>query len=195
MSRYVTQKGPDDITWFVDADGVADNAKVVTQWCTYFGDPGMFDWCSKQQTQSRSSWKSEVKASQAGTIDAVHKEQGSSAMGFTFTMPSPVCQDNGDAIAMFKLGKNYSRTRQIFKPVNVLMDAYDQICYNSWVCTKYMKGDLFNKVHQPANHQRLVIATCTEMSTGKVEMLQDKGDMFEVDGWLQRAMKEIAVAA
>jgi hypothetical protein len=56
-----------------------------------------------------------------------------------------------------------------------------------------MKGDLFNKVHQPADHERLVIAN--GLSPAKVETLPDKGEKFEVDGWLEKVMKEKAIAA
>jgi hypothetical protein len=187
----------DEMTWFVDADWAGDkqDAKSVTGWCTHFGDSGMFDWCSKQQTcVSQSSCESEVTASQAGTNDALHKRQGLSAMGFTFTKPSPICQDNGGAIAMCKSDKHHSRTRHFRVHVNVLRDAYNKrICYYPWVPTKYMKGDLFNKVHQPADHERLVIAN--GLSAARVETLPDKGEKFEVDGWLERVMKEKAAAA
>ena len=104
----------DCMTWFVDADWAADkeNAKSVTGWCAHFGDSGMYDWCAKQQTcVSQSSCESEVTASQAGTNDALHKRQGLSAMSFTFTKPSAICQDNGGAIAMCKSDKHHSRTR------------------------------------------------------------------------------------
>ena len=63
----------DCLVWFVDADWAADkeSAKSVTGWCTHFGNSGMFDWCSKQQTcVSQSSCESEVTASQSGTNDA-----------------------------------------------------------------------------------------------------------------------------
>ena len=56
----------DCLVWFVDADWAADreNAKSVTGWCTHFGNSGMFDWCSKQQTcVSQSSCESEVTCS------------------------------------------------------------------------------------------------------------------------------------
>ena len=187
----------DCMTWFVDADWAADkeNAKSVTGWCTHFGDSGMFDWCSKQQTcVSQSSCESEVTASQAGTNDALHKRQGLSVMGFTFTKPSPICQDNGGAIAMCKSDKHHSRTRHFRVHVNVLRDAYNRrICYYPWIPTAHMKGDLFNKIHQPADHERLVIAN--GISAARVDTLPDKGDKFEVDGWLDRVMKEKAIAA
>ena len=56
-----------------------------------------------------------------------------------------------------------------------------------------MKGDLFNKTHPPADHEILVAAN--GLSGARVETLPDKGDKFEVDGWLQRVMEEKAVAA
>ena len=78
--------------------------------------------------------------------------------------------------------------------VNVLRDAYNKrICYYPWVPTKYMKGDLFNKTHPPIDHERLVAAN--GLSGARVGTLPDKGDKFEVDGWLQRVMEEKAVAA
>ena len=56
-----------------------------------------------------------------------------------------------------------------------------------------MKGDLFNKTHQPADHERLVKAN--GMSADRVGTLPDKGEVFEVDGWLERVMEQKAVAA
>jgi hypothetical protein len=187
----------DCLVWFVDADWAADreSAKSVTGWCTHFGDSGMFDWCSKQQTcVSQSSCESEVTASQAGTNDALHKRQGLSAMGFTFSKPSPICQDNAGAIAMCKSDKHHSRTRHFRVHVNVLRDAYNRrICYYPWVPTKLMKGDLFNKTHQPADHVRLVEAN--GMTSNRVETLPEKGEKFEVDGWLEKVAEEKAKVA
>lgn len=54
-----------------------------------------------------------------------------------------------------------------------------------------MKGDMFNKVYQPVDRERLFIDTCNKTSTGKVELLQGKGKKFIVDGWLKRVMKGI----
>ena len=50
-----------------------------------------------------------------------------------------------------------------------------------------MKGDLFNKIHVPAAHERLCEAN--QICNGRIESLPDKGPSFEVDGWIEKWAK------
>ena len=78
--------------------------------------------------------------------------------------------------------------------MHIARGAYNQrACCYSWVPIKYKKGDMFNNGHQPADNERLVIAD--GVSASNVEMLWDKDERFNNDGWLEKVMEENAAAA
>ena len=68
-----------------------------------------------------------------------------------------MCQDNDSAIALCKNDKHHSRTRHFRMTTHFLKNCFMRrvSCY-PWVPTKYMKGDLFNKLHPPGKHQELL---------------------------------------
>jgi hypothetical protein len=160
-SKEKLKKGTnlDCLTYYADADLAGDKrtSKSYSGYCVHLGESGMFDWKSKKQTcVCQSSCESEVYCSKVCTCHAIWMRNGLSYMGFTFTQPTPICQDNRAAIALCKSDKHHSRTRHFRMHIATLKDNLNKrvTCY-PWVPTKFMKGDLFNKIHAAGPHAEL----------------------------------------
>ena len=148
------------LTYYADADlaGCKDSSKSTSGYCSFLGDTGIWDWKSKKDSViSQSSCESETRANKIATISVIHMREALAYMSFTFSRPTPVCQDNASAIALCKNDKHHSRTRHFRMTTHFLKNCFMRrvTCY-PWVPTKYMKGDLFNKLHPPAKHQELL---------------------------------------
>ena len=178
----------DCLTLFADADlgGCPQTAKSYSGWCAHLGNSGMFDFKTKKQTcVAQSSCESETMCNKSATCDVVWYRGGLEHVGFTFSKPTPVCQDNRSAIALCKSDKHHSRTRHFRLHVNFLKDSHSKgIAYYPWVPSVYMRGDLFNKVHGPARHEQLCYQN--QISERPIEALPDKGPKFDVEGWMER---------
>ena len=177
----------DCLTYYADADleGDRKDSKSTSGYSVHLGDSGMFDWKSKKQTcVCQSSCESEVYSSKECTCHAIWLRNSLSFMGFTFTRPTPVCQDNQGAIAICKSEKHHSRTRHFRMHVNILRDSLQKrITRYPWVPTKYMKGDLFNKAHGPKLHENL--CNINGIYAEPVRLVPDTKDipMVDIDGW------------
>ena len=184
----------DCLTYYADADLAGDHgsSKSTSGYCVHLGESGMFDWKSKRQTcVCQSSCESEVYSSKECTCHAIWLRNGLSEMGFTFTKPTPVCQDNTSAIATCESDKHHSRTRHFRMHINLLKDSLrKRITRYPWVPTRYMKGDLFNKAHPPNRHEEL----CEQngIYPQKLSQVTDKYEKLKVDGWAQTVKEEKA---
>ena len=189
----------DCLVFFADADlaGCRETSKSYDGFCAFLGNSGyrMFDWSSKRQTcVAQSSCESETNTAKSATNAYVWLRNGLSYMEFTFTKPTGICQDNQITIALCKSDKHHSRTRHFRVHVAVLRDAYTRrIAWYPWVPTRYMRGDLFNKLHQPIDHERLT-AACG-MSNMPISHLPDKGEPFELESWLEKVREEASQSA
>ena len=149
----------DCLTYFADADLAGDyrTSKSTSGFSVSLGDSGVFDWKSKRQTcVAQSSCESETYSAKECTTHAIWLRAGLSEMGFSFTAPSPICQDNQGAIALCSSDKHHSRTRHFRMHVALLKDCMMKriTCY-PWIPTDIMLGDLYNKIHQPLKHEEL----------------------------------------
>ena len=182
----------DCLTYYADADLAGDkrDAKSTTGYCVHLGESGMFDWKSKKQTcVCQSSCESEIYSSKECTCHAIWLRKGLTFMGFTFTKPTPVCQDNQSAIALCDSDKHHSRTRHFRMHVNLLKDnVIKRVTRYPWIPTKYMKGDLFNKLHDPKRHEEL----CEQngIYAQKISLIPAKAEMLKVDGWIETVKQE-----
>jgi hypothetical protein len=188
----------DCLTFFADADlsDGHETGKSTTGYSVFFGDSGMFDWKVKKQTSvSQSSCESEVTSSKDATCHAIWLRGGLSHMGFTFTTPTPICQDNQSAIALCQSDKHHSRARHFRLHVNLLRDCFVKriTCY-PWVPTQHMKGDLFNKCHHPGRHKELMESN--GISSLPLSEVSNVPPPFKVYGWMeQRQAEKAAVVA
>ena len=182
----------DCLTYYADADlaGCRTTSKSVSGYCVYLGESGMFDWKSKKQTcVCQSSCESEVFANKECTCHAVWLRQALSEIGFTFTEPTPVCQDNSGAIALCKSDKHHTRVRHFRMHVHLLKDcARRRITIYPWVPTRQMRGDLFNKAHGPDMHQKL--CRLNGIHTVSIEHIFPEAEPLEIYGWPERVAKE-----
>ena len=182
----------DCLTYYADADlaGEKRTAKSTSGYCVHLGESGMFDWKSKRQTcVCQSSCESEVYSSKECTCHAIWMRNGLSEMGFTFTKPTPVCQDNTAAIATCESDKHHSRTRHFRMHVNLLRDSLrKRITRYPWVPTKYMKGDLFNKAHPPNRHEELCEAN--GIYPQRASAVPENCEKLKVDGWPQTVKEQ-----
>jgi transposase InsO family protein len=184
----------DCLTLFADADLAGDltDSKSTSGYSCHLGESGMFDWkCKKQTCVCQSSCEAETLSNKLATCTAIWLRNGLSAMEFTFTKPSPVCQDNQSAIALCESDKHHSRSRHFRMHVHFLKDCQAKriTCY-PWVPTKHMRGDLFNKVHGPIVHERLL--ETNQMSPYPIHVLDAKPKPLLVDGWRERHAEEKA---
>jgi len=182
----------DCLTYYADADlaGCRTTSKSVSGYCVYMGESGMFDWKSKKQTcVCQSSCESEVFANKECTCHAVWLRQALSEIGFTFTQPTPVCQDNIGAISLCKSDKHHTRVRHFRMHVHLLKDcARRRITIYPWVPTRQMRGDLFNKAHGPDMHQKLCVLN--GIHTVGVEHIFPEAEPLEIFGWPERVARE-----
>jgi hypothetical protein len=184
----------DCLTYFADADLAGDltDSKSTSGFSCHLGESGMFDWkCKKQTCVCQSSCESETLSNKLATCDAIWRRNGLSDMGFTFTKPTPVCQDNQSAIALCESDKHHSRTRHFRMHVHFLKDCQAKriTCY-PWVPTKYMRGDLFNKMHGPIAHERLL--DINQISPHPIHALKTEPEPLIVYGWKERHAEEKA---
>ena len=99
-------------------------------------------------------------------------------MGFKFTKPTSICQDNMSAIALCESDKHHSRTRHFRMHVALLKDCLrKRITRYPWIPTKFMKGDLFNKAHGPTRHERLAL-------------VPDEVPLQQIDGWVETIQEQ-----
>ena len=175
----------DCITFFADADLAGDqrDAKSTSGWCAHMGESGMFDWKSKKQTcVCQSSCEAEIYAAKECTCYAVWLRAALGMMGFTFSKPTPVAQDNSSAIATCTSSKHHSRQRHFRMHVNLLRDYCNKrVTSYPWVPTKQMRGDLFNKMHQPVDHIRL--CQLNGIHAEELKYVTDEPTMIQLDGW------------
>ena len=193
--KQVLKKGMsmDCLTYYADADLAGDHrdSKSISGYCVYLGDSGMFDWKSKKQTcVCQSSCESEVYASKECTCHAIWMREALSQMSFTFTEPTPICQDNRGAIALCKSDKHHSRTRHFRMHIGLLKDCREKrITVYPWVPTRFMRGDLFNKAHGPARHQELCEYNGIDMLSGIDHLLPEQSD-HDIWNWEERVLEE-----
>ena len=193
--KQVLKKGMsmDCLIYYADADLAGDkqDSKSISGYCAYLGDSGMFDWKSKKQTcVCQSSCESEVYACKECTCHAIWMREALTLMGFTFTEPTPICQDNRGAIALCKSDKHHSRTRHFRMHVALLRDCREKrITVYPWVPTKLMRGDLFNKAHGPARHQELCAYNGIDMLSGIDHLLPEQAD-HDIWNWEERVKEE-----
>jgi hypothetical protein len=110
-------------------------------------------------------------------------------MGFTFTKPTPVCQDNQSAIALCTSEKHHSRTRHFRMHVNLLKDNLrNRVTRYPWLPTKHMKGDLFNKSHGPTRHEELCMQN--DIWPQKLTLVRNEPVMLKIDGWAETVMQQ-----
>ena len=103
-------------------------------------------------------------------------------MGFTFTQPTPICQDNTSAIALCTSEKHHSRTRHFRMHVNLLKDTLrKRITRYPWIPTAFMKGDLFNKAHGPSKHKEL--CKLNGIHSEKLALISEQTEPLKIDGW------------
>ena len=175
----------DCITFFADADLAGDqrDAKSTSGWCVHMGESGMFDWKSKKQTcVCQSSCEAEIYAAKECTCYAVWLRSALGIMGFTFTKPTPIAQDNSSAIATCTSSKHHSRQRHFRMHVNLLRDYCNKrVTTYPWVPTKQMRGDLFNKTHQPVDHIRL--CQINGIHAEELKYITDEPTMIQLDSW------------
>jgi hypothetical protein len=182
----------DCLTYYADADLAGDqrDSKSISGYCVHLGESGMFDWKSKKQTcVCQSSCESEVYSSKECTCHALWLRKGLSFMGFTFTKPTPVCQDNQSAIALCTSEKHHSRTRHFRMHVNLLKDNLrNRVTRYPWLPTKHMKGDLFNKSHGPTRHEELCMQN--DIWPQKLSLVRNEPVMLKIDGWAETVMQQ-----
>lgn len=186
----------DCLTLYADADLAGDrtDSKSTSGYSVHFGDSGMFDWKSKKQTcVCQSSCESEILSNKLATCHAIWLRNGLTEIGFTFSKPTPVCQDNMSSIACCESDKHHSRSRHFRMHVHLLKDCLAKriTCY-PWVPTKEMKGDLFNKYHQPGEHQRL--CELNHVSNLSIDALPEKVNPSRVYGWKEQLERERLLA-
>ena len=175
----------DCLTYYADADLAGDkrDSKSTSGYCVHLGESGMFDWKSKKQTcVCQSSCESEVYSSKECTCHAIWLRVALGYMGFTFTNPTPVCQDNSGAIALCKSDKHHSRTRHFRMHVNLLKDnVRKRVTKYPWIPTRFMLGDLFNKAHGPARHKELCVMNGIHFED--IQFISEKRELLKVEGW------------
>ena len=182
----------DCLTIYADADlaGDRNDSRSTSGYSVHFGDSGMFDWKSKKQTCiCQSSCESEILSNKLATCHAIWLRNGLSEIGFSFSKPTPVCQDNMSSIACYESDKHHSRSRHFRMHVHLLKDCLMKkiTCY-PWVPTKQMKGDLFNKFHNPGEHQRL--CELNQVSNLPIEALPEKIEPSRVYGWKEHLERD-----
>lgn len=194
LSKEKLTKGHnlDCLTYYADADfgGDVRDSKSISGYCVFLGESGMFDWKSKKQTcVSQSSCESEVFASKECTCHAMWMRQALTIMGFTFTKPTPVCQDNSGAIALCHSDKHHSRTRHFRMHVHLLKDCVEKrITTYPWVPSLHMKGDMYNKIHGPSDHLRLCAMNGIHLMCGIDHV--DPPELLQVFGWTEKVKAE-----
>ena len=66
--------------------------------------------------------------------------------------------------------------------VNLLRDYCNKrVTAYPWVPTKQMRGDLFNKMHQPVDHIRL--CQLNGIHAEELKYITDEPTMIQLDGW------------
>ena len=187
----------DCLTYYADADLAGDkrDSKSTSGFCAHLGESGMFDWKSKKQTcVCQSSCESETYSSKECTCHAIWLRDGLDYMGFKFTKPTPICQDNMSAIALCESDKHHSRTRHFRMHVALLKDCLrKRITRYPWVPTKYMKGDLFNKAHGPTRHGEMCEAN--GIYAQRLALVPDDVHPLQVDGWVETIQEQKRLAA
>ena len=197
LSKEKLKKGHnmDCLSYYADADLAGDrkDSKSISGYCAYLGESGMFDWKSRKQTcVCQSSCESEVYSSKMCTCHAIWMRQALSFMSFTFTTPTPVCQDNSGAIALCKSDKHHSRTRHFRMHVHLLKDCVNKrVTTYPWVPTKFMKGDLFNKSHPPVRHLELCEQNGISLVNG-ITHVMPQPKLLEIYGWEEKVKQQKA---
>ena len=190
ISKEKLKKGQnlDCLTLFADADLAGDqqDAKSTSGWCAHLGESGMFDWKSKKQTcVCQSSCESEIYSSKECTTYAIWIRHALAMMGFTFTQATPIAQDNASAIATCTGTKHHTRQRHFRMQINLLRDCCNKrITAYPWVPTAQMKGDLFNKMHQPHDHERL--CELNGIHANGLAYISDEAKEIQLDGWTDK---------
>ena len=187
----------DCLTYYADADLAGDrsDAKSTTGYCVHLGESGMFDWKTKKQTcVCQSSCESEIYASKECTCHAIWMRKALTFMGFSFTKPTPICQDNTSAIALCTSDKHHARTRHFRMHVNLLKDnVRNRVTRYPWVPSEFMRGDLFNKAHGPKTHQKL--CEMNNIYSQKIQDIPIKTQPLKVDGWAETVREQKLAAA
>ena len=190
--KLKSKQSLDCLTLYADADLAGDrrDSKSTSGYSVHLGASGMFDWKTKKQScVCQSSCESEVLSNKLATLHAIWLRQGLSELGFTFSSPTPVCQDNQSAIAVCKSDKHHSRSRHFRMHIHLLKDSLlKNITRYPWVPTKHMRGDLFNKMHGPAAHNRLM--ELNQISHEPLCQLDAKAAPVIIDGWEERVKQE-----
>ena len=184
----------DCLTGYADSDHGAclKTGKSYSGYCFHLGNSGLFDWVAKQQTVvAQSSCEAESICNKEATQDVIMYRNGLEFMGFTFSKPTPICQDNSSAISLCESSKHHSRCRHFRLTLFLLKDCYEKrITWYPWVPTDYMKGDLFNKTHGPGRHREL--CEQNDISDKPLTCLPVKGKQFELDKWLTEVREKVA---
>ena len=112
-------------------------------------------------------------------------------MGFTFSKPTPIMQDNQSAIALCVSDKHHARVRHFRLAVGLLRDCHlKRITTYPWIPSTDMKGDLFNKVHGPTKHEQLM--ELNELSPYPITSLDATAKPLVIEGWRERREEEKA---
>ena len=182
----------DCLTYYADADLAGDkrDSKSTSGYCAHLGESGMFDWKSKKQTcVCQSSCESETYSSKECTCHAMWLRDALDFMGFKFTKPTPICQDNQSAIALCESDKHHSRTRHFRMHVALLKDCLrKRITRYPWIPTKFMKGDLFNKAHGPTRHEEM--CETNGIYAQRLALVPDDVPLQQIDGWVETIQEQ-----
>lgn len=69
--------------------------------------------------------------------------------------------------------------------INLLRDCCDRrITAYPWVPTKEMKGDLFNKMHSPSEHERL--CELNGIYAEGLKFISEEPKMLKLSGWTDK---------
>jgi hypothetical protein len=149
---YDSLLGWADATW---VDRTCPESKSTSGYC-YETDIGpIITYVGKQNNITNSSCESEIMSNRSCCMQGIWLRGLIKDMGFNFSKPTEIMQDNTGAIALCKTDAHHARSRHFRVACHYLHELYDRRIFRfTWIQTDKMIADILTKPLHEAAHNR-----------------------------------------
>jgi hypothetical protein len=151
---YDDLKGWADATWS-DRQSSPDSRSTTGFFYETSIGPLMF-YTKKQECVTNSTCESEIMSNRSCCMQGIWQRNLIKDVGFNFSQPTEIMQDNTGAVALCKTDAHHARSRHFRIACHYLKELYDRRLFRfTWVQSDKMKADILTKALPARQHSNL----------------------------------------
>ena len=159
---YDDLKGWADATW-ADRKNSPDSRSTTGFFYETSVGPLLF-YTKKQECVTNSTCESEIMSNRSCCMQGTWKRNLIVDVGFGFSKPTEIMQDNTGSIALCKTDAHHARSRHFRIACHYLKELYDRRVFRfTWCQSNQMKADVLTKALSATPHQRFERALTNEI--------------------------------